>query len=178
MNPTRFKELGYVKVAPGLWRIVSREDGAAIGPHYPSKAELMADLERYAIEYGVSSTVGVGQAKLRLDTFAANVLLISTSPAPSKFGLWVGGDGPDCIANVEIEPGGTEDPVWDHVIINGQRCGNRCGGVGVYTAMCRDEIETKYPLERLTNRDAKLASAPGGAVLKLQARVEINARST
>ncbi len=53
MRKTRFKELGYAKHAPNLWRILDSDTGAAIGPHYRTKAELLADLERYAREYGL-----------------------------------------------------------------------------------------------------------------------------
>lgn len=51
--PTRFPELGYTKVAPGLWRCVDITSLAEyqfvpfVGPHYRTKAELLADLERY-----------------------------------------------------------------------------------------------------------------------------------
>lgn len=51
---TRFPELGYQNHDKGLWRIVDLSDGskAAIGPHYVTKAELLADLHRYATEFG------------------------------------------------------------------------------------------------------------------------------
>lgn len=45
---TRFPELGYTLSEPGLWRVVDLSTGAHVGPHYRSKAELLADLERYA----------------------------------------------------------------------------------------------------------------------------------
>jgi len=51
-RPTRLPELSYEKHAAGLWRIIATDTGQAIGPHYASKAELLADLERYAREYG------------------------------------------------------------------------------------------------------------------------------
>jgi hypothetical protein len=53
-RPTRFPELAYINQAAGLWRIVTTEDGATIGPQYRTKAELLADLDRYAREYGVN----------------------------------------------------------------------------------------------------------------------------
>jgi hypothetical protein len=52
IRKTRFAELGYEQHAPGLWRIMSLDTPAAVGPHYASKAELLADLERYATFYG------------------------------------------------------------------------------------------------------------------------------
>jgi hypothetical protein len=49
---TRYAELGYRKVLPTLWRIVDMATGAEIGPHYRTKAELLADLARYAKDFG------------------------------------------------------------------------------------------------------------------------------
>lgn len=49
-NLTRFKELRYERVSRGLWRFVDAETGAHVGPHYPTRAELLADLARYALE--------------------------------------------------------------------------------------------------------------------------------
>lgn len=54
IRPTRFHELGYSEISPGLWRIWSLEDPArpaTVGPHYRTKAELLADLDRYVREY-------------------------------------------------------------------------------------------------------------------------------
>ena len=49
---TRYPELGYRKEAPTLWRIVAIDGESAVGPFYRTKAELLADLNRYAAEYG------------------------------------------------------------------------------------------------------------------------------
>ena len=51
-RPTRYAELAYAKHAANLWRIIDAETGAAIGPHYATKAELLGDLARYAKDYG------------------------------------------------------------------------------------------------------------------------------
>jgi hypothetical protein len=51
-RPTRYSELGYWKQSANLWRIVSTEDGAVVGPMYATKAELLGDLGRYAAQYG------------------------------------------------------------------------------------------------------------------------------
>ena len=53
-RPTRFKELGYRCDGPSLWRIYDIRDDppAAVGPFYKTKAELLADLDRYAAEFG------------------------------------------------------------------------------------------------------------------------------
>lgn len=53
IRPTRYLELGYRNDGRGLWRIYALDGTpAAVGPHYASKAELLADLNRYAKEYG------------------------------------------------------------------------------------------------------------------------------
>lgn len=53
--PTRYPELGYAQHGPNLWRIIDMETGAAIGPHYKSKTELLADLDRYARVFGATA---------------------------------------------------------------------------------------------------------------------------
>ena len=49
---TQYQELGYRMDSPGNWRVVATETDQSIGPHYASKQELLADLPRYASEYG------------------------------------------------------------------------------------------------------------------------------
>jgi hypothetical protein len=47
--------LKYGKVLPGCWRFfdtTDRPNGAAVGPHYPTKELLLADMRRYGMEYG------------------------------------------------------------------------------------------------------------------------------
>lgn len=53
--PTRYPELGYANDGPSLWRIVTTEDCKRVGPQYQTKAELLADLNRYAKDYGCES---------------------------------------------------------------------------------------------------------------------------
>jgi hypothetical protein len=53
IRPTRYPELGYRNDGHKLWRIYVVEDEATIGPHYATKAELLADLYRFAKEYGL-----------------------------------------------------------------------------------------------------------------------------
>jgi len=55
IHSTRYPELGYANHAPSLWRIIDMETGAVIGPHYKSKAELLADLDRYARVFGATA---------------------------------------------------------------------------------------------------------------------------
>lgn len=52
IHKTRFHELGYRKDAPKLWRIVDMSSGSGVGPQYPTRAELLADLARYARSFG------------------------------------------------------------------------------------------------------------------------------
>ena len=56
LRPTRYAELFYRQDAPTLWRIYVKEAGDiayAVGPHYRTKAELLADLQQYAELYGI-----------------------------------------------------------------------------------------------------------------------------
>jgi hypothetical protein len=50
-RPTRFPDLGYTTYG-GIWRIVATDTNAVVGPIYKTKAELLADLARYAKDYG------------------------------------------------------------------------------------------------------------------------------
>lgn len=50
---TQYPELGYRMDSVANWRIVDTETDASIGPCYASKAELLADLYRFAKEFGV-----------------------------------------------------------------------------------------------------------------------------
>jgi hypothetical protein len=49
-RPTRFIELGYAQHARNLWRFIDMETGAAIGPLYPTKTELLADVGTFYVE--------------------------------------------------------------------------------------------------------------------------------
>jgi hypothetical protein len=57
IRTTRFSEIGYERHTASLWRIIDLETGLAIGPHYATKAELLADLARFHAE---RFTVGAG----------------------------------------------------------------------------------------------------------------------
>lgn len=56
INRTRFDGLGYINQSKGVWRVVDIHDAfdssnpRCVGPQYKTKAELLADLERYARE--------------------------------------------------------------------------------------------------------------------------------
>lgn len=47
---TRYQELALGHIDHGHWQYLS--DGAQIGPIYKTKLEALADLERFAVEYG------------------------------------------------------------------------------------------------------------------------------
>ncbi len=53
MNKTRYPELGYEQIDKTTWRFVDLSTGKAIGPYYRNKTELLADLERFATQFGV-----------------------------------------------------------------------------------------------------------------------------
>ena len=68
-RPTRYKGLGYMKLAPSNWRLVDLEQTAynnrcsspnmntpsCVGPIYKTKAELLADLHRFATDFGAEA---------------------------------------------------------------------------------------------------------------------------
>ncbi len=47
MTSTRYAQLGYEKQGK-IWRVIDAATGSAVGPQYRTKAELLADLPRYA----------------------------------------------------------------------------------------------------------------------------------
>ncbi len=55
---TRFDEIRFHQPFPGVWRFVDADD-RDVGPQYATRAELLADLERYAAEYGCVGAVNV-----------------------------------------------------------------------------------------------------------------------
>lgn len=55
---TRYPELAYESVTRGLWRFVDVSTGSHVGPHYRTKAELLADLERFAAVFGCDGAAG------------------------------------------------------------------------------------------------------------------------
>jgi hypothetical protein len=52
IKQTRYPELGYANYGRACWRIVDRSDNRVVGPIYKTKAELLADLDRYAAVFG------------------------------------------------------------------------------------------------------------------------------
>jgi hypothetical protein len=47
---TRYPELQYEQHTRNLWRIIDAETGAAIGPQYRTRVELLADLPAFYAE--------------------------------------------------------------------------------------------------------------------------------
>lgn len=48
---TAYPELSYQRQID-CWRIIDNSDGRSVGPAYRSEAELLADLVRYAVQFG------------------------------------------------------------------------------------------------------------------------------
>ena len=58
ISKTRFAGLGFANINPAgaaVWRVIDLHDAgreAVVGPIYKTKAELLADLDRYAASWG------------------------------------------------------------------------------------------------------------------------------
>ena len=50
VHSTRFNAIGYAKIRPGYWSFIAQDDKVQVGPQYRSKAEMLADLTRYAAD--------------------------------------------------------------------------------------------------------------------------------
>lgn len=55
MIQTRYAELAYEQHDKDLWRIIDMCTQASVGPLYKSHAELLADLDRFAREFGAAN---------------------------------------------------------------------------------------------------------------------------
>ena len=77
---TRFDEIRFHQPFPGVWRFVDADD-RDVGPQYATRAELLADLERYAAEYGCVGAVDVN-ATLRTRVAKLEDLLVRVSERP------------------------------------------------------------------------------------------------
>ena len=56
MIQTRYAELAYDRYGSDSWRIIDVSKQVTTGPIYPSHAELLADLDRFAQEFGATNT--------------------------------------------------------------------------------------------------------------------------
>jgi len=93
IKQTRYPELGLANCGRACWRIVDRSTNQVVGPIYGTKAELLADLDRYAAVFG-STPMSThpyderynGQPLSSLDHCAAKpkarrLTIIATSPS-------------------------------------------------------------------------------------------------
>ena len=55
VTPTRHHGLGYAQIDRETWQFVETLDGppSQVGVHYRRKAELLADVDRFATDYGL-----------------------------------------------------------------------------------------------------------------------------
>ena len=51
-RPTRYPGLLYARFSTTLWRFIDADGNKPVGPHYRTKGELFADMERYAAQWG------------------------------------------------------------------------------------------------------------------------------
>ena len=51
IRKTMWPELGYQNQG-GVWRFIDTTDNGPVGPQYPSQTVLLADMRRYAKEFG------------------------------------------------------------------------------------------------------------------------------
>lgn len=56
MIQTRYSELAYTNLTRNLWRFIDLDGQTTVGPHYGSRAELLADLDRFARDFGATET--------------------------------------------------------------------------------------------------------------------------
>ena len=54
IHPTAYVELGYEKLAAGLWRIIDLSDNQVIGPFFSTKQKLLANLDEFALSFGAT----------------------------------------------------------------------------------------------------------------------------
>jgi hypothetical protein len=54
IRDTRFPELGYARPLKEVWRVIDKSTGCGVGPLYKTRAELLADLDRFAVVFGCS----------------------------------------------------------------------------------------------------------------------------
>jgi hypothetical protein len=86
LHKLRFSEIGYTLNSPGDWRFVDLSDAQdgnkdrmhCIGASYPTKAELLANVERYAAEYGCNGANFLTPPAHTIARIAKDYLGIST----------------------------------------------------------------------------------------------------
>ena len=94
---TRFSELAFERVHPGLWRIIDVHAGRShIGPHYRTRDELLADLERFASEYGCDNAVRSESVNVELLAALVDLLDGQLTDLGGLGGAYITASG-DCI---------------------------------------------------------------------------------
>jgi hypothetical protein len=81
VSSTKYRELGYTRLDSKTWQFVSLEDRRQVGRHYPTRASLLADLERYASEYGCDGAEPYGAKVLASEVAPVlRALLVAIRP--------------------------------------------------------------------------------------------------
>lgn len=86
LHKTRFSEIGFTMCAPGLWRFVDITEATdgdknkmhVIGREYPTKEQLLLNVERYAAEYGCEGATFFTPPRETLERIAKQYLNIPT----------------------------------------------------------------------------------------------------
>jgi hypothetical protein len=113
VRETAYPALGFVKQAEDLWRIVDRQsEDAPIGPLYKSRSELLADLVRFAGEYGCAPAAAPNLMNgIRVYARRGNVIFI---PLPRA--LW-GSAGTCSCRFCSEDPKHPELGYWDTLAV-------------------------------------------------------------
>jgi hypothetical protein len=82
VKATRFPELHYQRQVD-RWRII--DDTRPIGPAYPTEAALLADLERFASEYGANPSTTPAELKAQLAELDATISLGVANGMPDSY---------------------------------------------------------------------------------------------
>lgn len=90
-TPTRYPEIGYEQQAEQCWRFIDQETGAAIGAIYPTKRELLADVERFAVSRGFAEATPDDAAVAIIKRLAGDLDNVFT------FELKPGANSPECV---------------------------------------------------------------------------------
>ncbi len=64
---TRYHEMLYAQFGPEHWQCVTSEDLSQVGPIYPTKAELLRNLDRYCAQYGCEGAAEIAWPNVELE---------------------------------------------------------------------------------------------------------------
>ena len=121
IHKTREPEMGFGMIEPGCWRFISLQDGAesVVGHRYASKAELLADCDRYLKEWGYGNTTPqeeinesddyAGHIAQARESYVSDEIEIDDNPKLSIVdeGVWVAAWV--WVDNADVEGFNTED---------------------------------------------------------------------